>query len=147
MTIYSPERFSPTGPIEHSLQVTIFDGSREYSARVLDLSRGGARLATDASLERGLHVLLRMHLPDPAGRILSVSAETRWRRQLARVEEYELGVRFVFEDDSQRRRITELIDRYRSENPSRVLPFERREDGDDSPADDERRRDPRIPVP
>jgi len=141
MTIYSPERYSSTGRADCSLRVTIFHGGKDYSAQILDLSRGGARLSSDAPLQRGLQILLRMHLADSAGRLLSVSAETRWRRQLAHAEEYEIGVRFVFEDESQRRRITDLIDRYRRDQAALS-------DGrsDDGALDDERRRDPRVPI-
>ena len=145
VTIYSPERDS-RAQSDYSLRVSIFDGTREFAAGVVDLSNSGARLLTDAPLERGLQILLRLYVTEQAAP-LCVSVETRWRRQLARGAEFELGVRFIFEDESQRLRVADFVDRLTRSTNSHVSASDTQGDEPDRLSDDDRRENPRVQIP
>lgn len=112
MTTYLPERVWPRLVPKDAVSVSIFGGDDEHGFGVLaDLSRGGARITSEASFPMGCRVLLRIGF-DPAAPF-SLPGEIVWLGDEwtdAGVATIAYGVKFDIEDPVQRARLEAILE-------------------------------------
>ncbi len=88
------------------LQSVLSGSSRnEWAGTIVDLSKGGCRIETNAQVYAGMQVSLRFDVADEASPILVARAGVRWNRPNL------VGVGFISVESPHRERLDHVIER------------------------------------
>lgn len=93
----------------HSRSVISGPNRVEWVGTIVNLSKGGCRVETDSQVYSGMHVSLRLDVPNEVSPILIERAAVRWNRGR------EVGVGFITVVPPHQERLDQLLNRLKQD--------------------------------
>lgn len=91
------------------LQSVVSGSSRvQWAGTVLNLSKGGCLIQTDAKVYSGMYISLRLEIPGEVSPIMVARAAVRWNRN------NEIGVGFMSVEPPHKDRLEQMMERLKS---------------------------------